>query len=39
MLASFYENQATGFLLPQNFESFLVCLLLLDQCKKVLNDS
>ena len=33
LLTSFYENLTTQFLLSQNFESFLVCLLL-DQCKK-----
>ena len=33
LLTSFYENLTTQFLLLQNFESFLVCLLL-DQCKK-----
>ena len=38
-LTSFYENMITRFLLPQNIESFLVCLLLLDQCKKILADS
>ena len=38
LLTSFYENLTTRFLLSQNFESFLACLLLLDQCKKVLTD-
>ena len=32
-VTSFSENMITRFLLSQNIESFLVCLLLLDQCK------
>ena len=38
-LTSFYENLTTRCLLSQSFKIFLICLLLLDPCKKVLTDS
>ena len=38
-LTSFYENPPIRLLPPQNFGSFLVCFLSLDQYKKVLTDS